>query len=197
MESKIFITSDLHLCHDRDFIYGPRGFKSIAEHDETIVKNWNSIVTPLDEVYVLGDLMLNDDVKGMKLLKQLNGIITVIAGNHDTTTRLNNYYDSYNVAEICYGLPFRYKNYHFFLSHYPTLCGNNDGDKPLKRRVINLCGHTHYKNRYKDMDKGLIYHVEMDAHNCYPVPIEQIIEDIKTFTSLDKNAQKSLCESDI
>ena len=31
------------------------------------------------------------------------------------------------------------------------------------------------------MDKGLIYHVELDAHNCYPVSIDQIIEDIKMY----------------
>lgn len=179
MESRIFITSDLHLCHDRDFLYGPRGFKSVAEHDETIVKNWNSVVTPLDEVYVLGDLMLNNDVKGMKLLKQLNGTITIIAGNHDTTTRLNNYYDSYNVADISYALPIKHNGYHFFLSHYPTLCGNNDGDKPLKRRVINLCGHTHTQDKWHDWDKGLIYHCELDAHDNKPILLDDIIKDIE------------------
>ena len=31
---KIWIISDLHFCHNKDFIYGKRGFNSIAEHDE-------------------------------------------------------------------------------------------------------------------------------------------------------------------
>jgi hypothetical protein len=31
------------------------------------------------------------------------------------------------------------------------------------------------------MNKGLIYHVELDAHNNYPVEINTIIEDIKTY----------------
>lgn len=29
------------------------------------------------------------------------------------------------------------------------------------------------------MNKGLIYHVDLDAHNCYPILIDNIIEDIK------------------
>ena len=37
----IWITSDLHLQHDKPFIYEARGFSSIQEHDEAIIKNWN------------------------------------------------------------------------------------------------------------------------------------------------------------
>ena len=61
----IFVTSDLHFCHDRDFLYEPRGFKSVHEMNEAIVKNWNSIIQPEDDVYVLGDLMLNDNDRGL------------------------------------------------------------------------------------------------------------------------------------
>lgn len=45
--------------------------------------------------------------------------------------------------------------------------------------MINLCGHAHTTNPFADMDKGLIYHVELDAHGCYPISIDDIIEDIK------------------
>ena len=58
--SQIYFTSDLHLCHDRGFIYEPRGFNSIEEMNNAIVENWNSIVTNEDNVFILGDLMLND-----------------------------------------------------------------------------------------------------------------------------------------
>lgn len=74
----IYLTSDTHFCHNKDFLYEPRGFQSIEEHDEAIVKNWNSIVTPDDEVYHLGDVMLNDNTKGLGYLKQLNGKIHII-----------------------------------------------------------------------------------------------------------------------
>ena len=57
------------------------------------------------------------------------------------------------------------------------MCTEN-GDKGLKKAIINLCGHNHTKNRFKDMDKGLIYHVEVDCHNMQLISIDDIIEEI-------------------
>ena len=44
--------------------------------------------------------------------------------------------------------------------------------------MINLCGHSHTKDRYADINKGLIYHVEVDAHDNTPVSLEQVIQDM-------------------
>lgn len=176
---KIWLTSDLHFCHNRDFLYGPRGFGKVEDMNTAIVKNWNEQVSPDDDVYVLGDLMLNDNEQGLKLLKSLKGNIHVILGNHDTDARVDLYQNTYNVVEVEYGLPFKYDGYRFFLSHYPTLCTNGDSDKPLNKRVINLCGHSHTKDKFMDFDKGLIYHVELDAHDMKLVDIDTVINDIK------------------
>lgn len=176
---KIFVTSDLHFGHNKPFIYEPRGFKNIQDHDRAIVENWNKVVSPEDTVYVLGDLMLNDNVNGAKLLHQLNGKLCIILGNHDTDTRIQIYNLSYNVELIEYGLPIKINKQPFFLSHYPTITDNYDIDKPLKNRIINLCGHSHIKDPFADFDKGLIYHCELDAHNMTPIPIEKILDDIK------------------
>lgn len=54
-----YFTSDLHIGHDKDFLYKPRGFDSIEQHDTAIVKRWNDIVTPDDTVYILGDLCMS------------------------------------------------------------------------------------------------------------------------------------------
>ena len=35
----IYFTSDTHFCHDKEFLYKPRGFSSIEEHDKTVVEN--------------------------------------------------------------------------------------------------------------------------------------------------------------
>jgi hypothetical protein len=34
------------------------------------------------------------------------------------------------------------------------------------------------------MDKGVIYHVEMDAHNCQPIKLETILAEIKEHLKL-------------
>ena len=176
----IYVTSDLHFCHSREFLYEPRGFRTIEEHDAAVIERWNSWVGPEDDVYVLGDLVLNDIDKGIEYLKMLNGKIHVIRGNHDTDTKMARYAECPNIVEICDGSKFfRYKKFHFLLSHYPTLTSNYDNEKPLRARMINVCGHSHTKDRFADFDKGLIYHAELDVNDCYPIAIEEIIEDIK------------------
>lgn len=69
----IYITSDFHFSHNRDFIYESRGFTCVEDMNKTIVKNWNSIINKDDDVYILGDLMLNDDEEGLRLINSLNG----------------------------------------------------------------------------------------------------------------------------
>lgn len=189
----IYFTSDLHFGHQKDFLYAPRGFASIDEMNEEIITNWNQLIEPEDEVYVLGDLCLgggSDEAlqANQQRLQQLNGNLHIILGNHDSEKRIEMYKELSNVVEITYAMPFIYKKWHFWLSHYPTLCGNwDEGDKPLRARTINLCGHTHTKDRWADWGKAAIYHVELDAHNNTPVSIDEIIEDLKTHWAESEN----------
>lgn len=176
--NKIWITSDLHFGHQQNFLWAPRGFSSIDEHDKQIIKNWNELVADNDIVYVLGDLMLNDDAYGRSCFNQLKGFKYLVIGNHDTDTRLIFYPFLKGVEDVQYAYRLQYKKYHFFLTHYPTLTGNFD-DKKLHTKIINLCGHTHTKDPFIDLDKGIIYHCELDAHNNYPIALDKIIEDIK------------------
>jgi len=177
----IYITSDLHFCHNRDFIYEARGFESVEEMNEAIVQRWNQTVSQSDDVYILGDLMLNDDSEGMRLIDKLNGqTFHIIRGNHDSSSRSNRYRFINRVLHVVNSEYLDYKGYHFYLSHYPTLTSNFDHDKPLKSRLINLCGHSHVTNPFEDWDRynAPIYHCEVDAHNCYPVSLDTIINDI-------------------
>ena len=115
---KIWLTSDLHLGHDRNFIWDPRGFNSVEEHDETIIKNWNELVSPDDTVYCLGDLMLNDNEGGCRKLNQLNGKIYILYGNHDTATRVQLYANIRpNILGLGLAYILKYKGYRFYLSH--------------------------------------------------------------------------------
>lgn len=175
----IYFTSDWHFCHDKSFLWEPRGFKNQWEMNKAIITRHNNIVTNDDDVYCLGDCILTDNKEGLKCIKQLNGKIHIIRGNHCTDTRLQLYATCHNVVEICDAKYLKVGEQNFFLSHYPCLCGNWDTDKPLKVKTISVCGHTHTKDPFADWDKGLIYHVECDSHNCSPVSIDKIISDIK------------------
>lgn len=179
----IYFTSDIHFNHSKSFLYEPRGFSSIEEHDEQIIKNWNAIVKPEDTVYVLGDMCLGgSDVQNMwenmSFIEQLNGQLHIIRGNHDTDHRVNMYRECENVVAAGeYATIIKYGKYHFYLSHYPTKVGNYD-DEEKHTKLYCLCGHSHVKDKWLDWhDK--CYHVELDAHGNMPVSIDQIIEDIK------------------
>jgi len=176
----IYITSDLHFGHNKEFLYKPRGFTNIYDHDATIIKNWDSLVKADDDVYVLGDLVLDDLEYGLSCIKQLTGRIHIIIGNHDTDTKVEAYKTLYNVAEVIgYSTILKYNKFRFYLSHYPTKTSNFDEDKPLRNRLINLCGHSHTSNRLADKEFGLCYHCELDAHDNRPISLDYIIEDLK------------------
>ena len=187
----IWFTSDLHLCHDKDFVWQARGFNDVDEMNWAIVKRWNETVYPDDDVYILGDLILNDVEWGLKLLSKLNGYIHIIRGNHDTDAKVERYMELPNVISVEYATIFRYKKAIFWLSHYPTITANYDDDKPWAQHLVNLFGHTHQTDPFYYLDKGdyytgqqatsnpYMYNVGVDAHNCTPISIDEIIADIR------------------
>lgn len=179
--ANIWLTSDLHFNHDRDFIWKVRGFNNVEEMNEAIISRFNAKVGPEDTVYILGDLMLGDKDAGESCLARLNGKKIIILGNHDTNSRIE-VYKKY-AEEVVYAATLKYKKRVFYLSHYPTLTGNLD-DTP-GHCVLNLHGHTHQTSNYTD-NYSFMYHVGVDSHDCYPVHIDDVIEGIKS------NSTKSL-----
>lgn len=178
MEKKIFLTSDTHFGHMKEFLYGPRGFKSSLEHDEAVIRNWNSIVGPNDDVYHLGDVMLGDNDYGMKCLSRLNGNIHLVLGNHDTDTRIELYESCPNIVEIVHAAQIKYKKNYFFLCHYPVITANYDDQKAWAKHLINLHGHTHSQNTFFN-NNPYMYNVALDAHDNFPVLIDDIIEEVR------------------
>lgn len=134
----IYLTSDWHFNHDRDFVWAPRGFNSVYEMNRATMERHNKIVEPEDTVYVLGDLCLgggSDEALRLakNMIQSLKGNLKVILGNHDTNNRVKMYHECYNVTVLGYADIIKFDGYHFYLSHYPTITSNLDYDKPLKK----------------------------------------------------------------
>ena len=113
------------------------------------------------------------------MLQRLKGRLHIVRGNHDVDTRWDFYQELPNVVEVGNSIYFSYDGYKFYLSHYPTITTRADVGKPLKKCLVNLCGHTHTKDPFEDWGIGMIYHCEVDAHDCAPVRLEDIITDLK------------------
>jgi calcineurin-like phosphoesterase family protein len=63
-------------------------FKSIEEHDETIIARHNSLVHPSDRVYLLGDICISR--RSVQSIGRLIGRLVLVKGNHDIF-KLNEY----------------------------------------------------------------------------------------------------------
>ena len=175
----IYCTSDCHFNHKNILSYEPqsRPFATIEEMNETIISNWNSVVTAEDEVWVLGDFFMGQLTAIDPILDRLNGKIHLVRGNHDQKNRIKIYeahgIDIHDIAYI------QYKGRYFVLCHFPN--ENKEFIRMIiedNSEVVWLYGHVHSK-----APKGYVngtYHVGVDTNNLTPISIQQIWEiDIK------------------
>jgi len=172
----IYFLSDTHFNHDKPFIYGPRGFGSVADADNATINNWNRIVGNSDEIYMLGDFFMGADLEYIEdVLDILHGKIHLILGNHDTPNKVRIYETYPKIVEIVNAKRFDYQKRKLYLSHYPTITTNYNED-PAKA-VYNIHGHIHTKNKFYG-GSPYMYNVSCDAQNNTPVSIDQVMLDI-------------------
>lgn len=132
--SKVYIISDLHLSHKNMAL--KRGFVDEVEHDNHIIKQWNSIITKNDVVWILGDITM-EKTSPYPLLNKLKGIKKVVLGNHDQPNHVPELLKYVNW--VC-GM-YKYKGY--ILTHCPI------HEFELGRFSKNIHGHVH-ENSLKD-----------------------------------------------
>ncbi len=78
----LYFTSDLHFGHE-NILKWRKGFASLAEMDETLIRNWNETVSVNDTVIVTGDLLFRNEKPAVEYLQQLKGKKILVKGNHD------------------------------------------------------------------------------------------------------------------
>lgn len=187
----IYFTSDFHFGHDKEFLYKPRGYNSVFEHDQDIIKKYNSIIKDDDIVYILGDVYMMEPEYGVKCLSQLKGQKYIIRGNHDSDLKWETYKDYATL--LGYSTMIKYGKLSLYLCHYPTITSNvDDSNKHLPQRIICISGHTHFKDKFYD-NNPCIYNVCLDAHDNMPVSIEEAINDIRNkYTVVYNETHKGL-----
>jgi len=80
----IFFISDTHFGHKNIIDFCNRPFDSVEAMDEAMISNWNSVVSPKDTVYHLGDFGRGTTKYLIDTISRLNGNITLLLGNHDS-----------------------------------------------------------------------------------------------------------------
>ena len=179
--ANIWFTSDLHMNHRQEFLWGPRGFTNEKEMNEAIVERWNKVVKPEDTVWNLGDIALNDINGAIPYLKALNGTQFWLLGNHDTKNKIDlivKECPNIRVYRDRFATTLKIGDANLYISHYPTLTANFD-QKQFGRHVIALYGHTHQQTNWLQLENPFLYHVGLDSHECAPVHFDEVITDIR------------------
>lgn len=201
----IFVTSDTHYGHKNVIQYCSRPFADVYEMNETMVKNWNSVVTEEDIVYHLGDFSMNhfNIPKYLPRLKAKE--IHLIAGNHDKPFKgsdkwikqyLNYGFTSVSNVKLL-EVELDSKNMVttvIRLMHLPYRDGRTrKEDKLFDYRLVDdgvfaLTGHSHSPKinrlKFNRLDIGV------DAWDFTPVPLPEVIKEIKkadVFNYLQEN----------
>lgn len=168
--SNVRFIADLHFGHTNMAI--KRGFTTVEEHDEHIIKQWNSVLHKRDTTYILGDITMETS-KPYPLLARLNGIKHVVLGNHDMPKDVEEL--SKYVVKIS-GMV-KYKG--IWLTHCPV------HERELEFRVSrNIHGHIHehkiMKLEFNGFDNKWI---PDDRYHC--VSCEQVDYTPKTLKELE------------
>ncbi len=154
-----FLTADTHFGEPENRLEIMfRRFKSPEHHNQTMINNWNKVVTPEDKVYHFGDFAYDKSLLTKDFVSQLNGSIILIRGNHDTSSPklLKSLF-----TEVYDSLLLKYKDQTFFCNHFPS-----NG----KKGFWNICGHVHANWR---VQKNMI-NVGVDAWQYTPIPISDL-----------------------
>lgn len=152
-----YYISDLHFSHKDILSFDNRPFFSISEMNETIVNNWNSVVTANDEVYILGDMFWNNnDISD--ILSKLKGRLYLIKGNHDRVNAKMNkrFVWIKDYAEI------EDRGRHIVLCHYPIPCYKNHF-----YGWYHLYGHVHLS-----FEHNMMLHTKSEMTALYAKPCQ-------------------------
>ena len=172
----IFFTADLHFGHARISEYCDRPFDSVEEMDVALIKNWNSVVGPKDEVFILGDFAFRDH---SKYASQLNGRKYLILGNHDKKSHALRAYDEGYFRWVEDYCELRVDRNIFILFHYSIRQWNKK-----HHGSIHLYGHSHggLDPYGLSFDVGVDDRSKMGVAPYTPISLEQVLTHIKTLT---------------
>jgi len=186
----IYFTSDTHYGHS-NIVKGTtkwegtvdrcRDFKTLEEHNETLIKSINSLVKHDDILYHLGDWSFGGHENIKKFRDRLEcREIHLIFGNHDQHIEpIDSIYRELftscshklelNLKIDCMKTN-KFGKQLIFLSHYSHQVWNKS-----HHGAIHLFGHSHgtLKGLGKSMDVGV------DTNNLYPYHLDEILDIMK------------------
>jgi len=197
-DRKSWVSSDFHLGHNKEFVYGARGFTTSKEHTDAVINSVNECVRPNDNLFYLGDFSLNTTESEFEeyISRILCQNIFMLWGNHNNpvnkiyereVARIFNPSEELRIENQKFQIyPLRYRNIIFMgdyieakidhrlvtMFHYPIHVFNH-----MKEGGFMLCGHSHYGLPFSKRENmtSKILDVGWDGHRR-PYEFGEIIE---------------------
>lgn len=180
MSKEIWFTSDLHVDHKNVIEYCNRPW-TFEQQREEIVSRWNSRVGLMDDVYHLGDFVFAGSKKlswVLELIKELNGNITFIRGNHCQDNLWQRIADANitHIKEICHYKEIKVENTKVVMCHYPMEVWNQN-----HHGSWHLHGHCHgsLPPRGKRLDVGIDNHPDYQVFSSAEVKTHMARQEIQ------------------
>ena len=162
----VWLWSDLHFFHKNVIKYSKRPFADQFEMNNTLIKNYNSLVKPDDISIWVGDVGFGSDTENNQLLDKCNGYKVLVVGNHDLNKGKLRHL-KFNEIHVVY--KFQYGNKELVFTHYPL--------ESVPDGYINIHGHVHSTgdlNRSELSDSHI--NVNCEFHNYHPIKLSSIIK---------------------
>ena len=163
--SKTFFIADLHLGDENILRYEGRPFASVDSMNKTMIRNWNSVVSEEDVIFVVGDFI--SDLSYLPLIDELKGSIKLIVGNHDIPF-IKEFRNYKGIEVIDY--PIILDGF-WMISHEPMYVSEN-------MPYANIFGHIHSNPMYLTVSSRS-YCVCVERNNFTPVDFEYIKERVR------------------
>lgn len=157
--SNVYFAGDLHFGH-----IGITKFRPVyheAEHRETIIENFNSVLGKRDSLWLMGDIAFSDE-----MIDQVARITCaykfLVLGNHDC----KNIARWMTVVDNIYGIT---KQKGMWLSHAPI-------HPEELRGKINVHGHVHYAT----LDDPRYFNVSLENIGYKPISLKEIKDRVNS-----------------
>ena len=185
-----FYTADTHFGHTKLLRDSYRSFDDLTEMNETIADIWNEVVSPTDEVWVLGDFALPANDSNLGYGAKLNGRKILVPGNHDRCwlgkdkrprLRLREQMRYRHIAGFCEIVdnPAAHviAGERVSLSHFPFTADHTETPRFVELRPPdngNWLIHGHLHEMWRQSDKQI--NVGVDAWRLRPVHVDEIAD---------------------
>ncbi|WP_276273634.1 metallophosphoesterase family protein [Haloarcula litorea] len=173
-----FLASDLHLGHENIIEYCSRPFDSVEEMNQTLIENWNQEVRSNDDVvFFLGDLgFFAEEDQLRNWLKQLNGRVVFIQGNHDDPGRYVSDLNTHQYYTLSQG------DQEYLLTHRPE-----NAPRFWDDWIIHGHHHNNHPEQYPFINpEEQLANVSVELTDYRPVKVDYVLNSIEQDEWMDQ-----------